>query len=219
MLPNLETACARLVRRTKSNNHTLVPGIFKQNYFRGKEVVVHDPGYREGSASVLIRDPFYKDKDLFVTPNITGGVISSMPPAPHTTFPPSGPPLGFATYPVPTYAAAPRLFTPVTASHNWPVPLPAIFHPPPPQHRLQQYTSQEVCSPNPHRTTSSKRLTTTSQGANYTFSSGPTPTYTRARPVHVETLPRTVPRKFGSDTVLVVDGSASREKIPFVYSA
>lgn len=228
-------------------------GIFKQNYFRGQEVVVHDPGYRDGSASVLIRDPFYKDKDLFVTPNITGGVLSSMPPVPHP-FPPSGPPPGFATHPMPTYATAPRPFPPVVpTSHNWPVasppplPPPAMFYPPPPQHRLQQYTyqdpgmtwnsgiyhplsttgtppsdsrrsstSQEVCPPSPH---DSKWLTTTAQGGNYTSSSGSTPTYTHARPVHAEIPPRTVPRKFGSDTVLVVDGSAGREKVPFVYSA
>lgn len=120
-----------------------MPEIFKQNFFRGQEVVVHDPGYRDGSASVLIRDPFYKDKDLFVTPNITGGVLSSMPPASHP-FPPPGPPPCFATYPMPTYAAAPRPFPP---SHNWPappLPPPAMFYPPPPpQHRLQQYAYQD----------------------------------------------------------------------------
>lgn len=70
--------------------------------------------------------------------------------------------------------------------------------------------------PSPH---DSKWLTTTAQGGNYTSSSGSTPTYTHARPVHAEIPPRTVPRKFGSDTVLVVDGSAGREKVPFVYSA
>lgn len=92
--------------------------------------------------------------------------------------------------------------------------------PPGPAERLEEelHVARGLLPLPPRRT---KQMTNhnnlfTPQGANYTSSSGSTPTYTHARPVEIP--PRTVPRKFGSDTVLVVDGSAGREKVPFVYS-
>ncbi len=49
----------------KPNSRTLVLGMFRDNHFRGQEIVALDPGYQDGSAPVLIRAPFYKDKALF----------------------------------------------------------------------------------------------------------------------------------------------------------
>ena len=126
----------------KPDNHTLMVGIFEQNSFRGKQVVVHDPGYQDGSASVIIREPLYKDKDLFihVVPSSTSGLAGySMPPASHPApvtypggFPVTNP--GFPTQPA-RLDAAPQPLPPVPSSHNWPMvfpphPPPAVFYPP-----------------------------------------------------------------------------------------
>jgi hypothetical protein len=90
----VESTCSLSLERIcafpKPDNHTLVVEIFRQNIFRGRRLLVHNPGYREGPASVLIKDPFFKDLDLVIqsVPDRTGMHPASDPvPASHPALP------------------------------------------------------------------------------------------------------------------------------------
>ncbi|KAK1826522.1 hypothetical protein QBC39DRAFT_397388 [Podospora conica] len=68
----------------------MVKRALDEHRFRGTYIVTHNPGYANGPGTVLIRAPYYKDRNLFVrgiaNPHTSMGPRPSLPPAPMPGF-------------------------------------------------------------------------------------------------------------------------------------